>query len=218
MAQWWELAIPAGGTLIGTLSAGWLGAVYQRRNSERLLDRQAQESERARLATSKEAEKVRNFEAEKEREARNHGERKQAYIGLWQALYDEERLTGKQRRLADQYQALKSQSDADADALNKAHQEFTKATENLIEAKEAAIGALTSLLFCAPSCMHSIATNMRRARLAMDEKERERWQAIFTVVANYDLNSSHSQEDTNKHYKKILLALEDDEQTPPASR
>src|SRR6187399_1831090 len=62
MAMWYEIAIPATTTLIGTLGGGLLGARWQRRNSIDLLRLQFAENSSAREAQFKHDERMRVLE------------------------------------------------------------------------------------------------------------------------------------------------------------
>ncbi|WFE45613.1 hypothetical protein [Verrucosispora sp. WMMD1129] len=201
MAKWWELAIPTAGTLIGTLSAGWLGAVYQRKNGERLLLIQSEENERQREAQAREAERARTFEVWKEREARSHEERKSAYITFWSLFGELRKNESVQAQLEEQIAAL-GDSDETAVERERLKSQHLQAIKRFKEIAPRQIAALETLMFVGAKSVANAANRLLLVR-NNGESEDDINAAVseFLRCAHADL--SHSFETSTTHPSRL---------------
>ncbi|WP_410819640.1 hypothetical protein [Micromonospora sp. 050-3] len=188
MAQWWELAIPAGGTLAAAISAGWITSVYQKRNGERLLRIQASENEKARQDQLSRDRESREAEHRRERENRTHDIRRDTYIEFWRSSHD---LTLKKRNVEKQKKILNDIPDDEGHAqerkvatarLEEAKEEVTKVTERQVE-------ALTHIIFLGSVGMQQASQCWIEAReRGADKAELRAFEGAFVASANYELS------------------------------
>lgn len=92
MAEWWEMAVPATTTLLGTLSGGYLGARWQRRNSVEILERQFNENARVRLDQEHAVERARTAHFQHAERMRLLDRREAAYSSFRVAVSDAAQL------------------------------------------------------------------------------------------------------------------------------
>jgi hypothetical protein len=188
MAQWWELAIPAGITLIGTLSAGLLGAGYQRRSSERLLRMKAEEDAKVRREQADEAAHTRRLEVVKEKQAQSFKERFEAYrdfITAPRAIERLEQVADSRRRQVDKDVGLVAEPEKRMRSLNN----LIETLSELDAVRHQLVGAYDRIMFLGSPRLVAIAQVLSRARLEHAGKRAiDSLEVAFIHAANRDLN------------------------------
>ncbi|MBM0277511.1 hypothetical protein [Micromonospora tarensis] len=204
MAQWWELAIPAGGTLAAAISAGWITSSYQKRNGERLLRIQASENEKARQDQLSRDREFREAEHGRERENRTHDIRRDTYIEFWRSS---KLLASKRTDIEKLKQLINDIPDKEEHA-----QKRETVAARLQEAKEAAnkaserqIEALTHIIFLGSVGIQQASQCWIEARdRGADEVELRAFEAAFVASANYELSDPNPIMNLREFHFKLL--------------
>ncbi|MGN9774434.1 hypothetical protein ACTMS0_01430 [Micromonospora sp. H33] len=207
MAQWWELAIPAGSTLAAAISTGWITASFQKRNGERLLRLQAEENEKARQVQIEHDKAIRVEELRKAREARTHEERKSSYVEFWTLSRELKLQEVRVQEIHERIDALVAepggteQSEELAESL-KTFAEESEAFRDLIDRQ---ISAMTSIIFVGSPAMQRAGRLWVDARnRGADTKELELFESAFCATANYELSEPNQTMDLMDFYWKSL--------------
>lgn len=171
VTQWWEIGIPVAGTIASGFAGAWWGALWQWKNSDRLLTRQFEENQRARAVAENEAAKARAEQFTYDRLQRLTDERRILYANYLR-LIDDYREAKQEAANADKaHEALLAGHDGDGyPERYKSSLEDLRATNSRCSALGSELIEKTyRLLFVGSG---KIATMALKLRDAMSDPER----------------------------------------------